>query len=284
MVNQKYVETLNAERRLGTAPPVLRLPRNYIGRDFVVGDIHGAYDLVIEGMEKVSFDVSRDRLFSVGDLVDRGVGSARCREFLAKPYVFAVRGNHDDDLLQVSHEVAQLLARVNYNGMAWLSGIEANGFSEIQAAFAQLPVVIEVDTARGLVGMVHGDVPAGMCWQDFVAAVKRGDEQTIECALNGRDRMLGGHAAGVEGVGRVYVGHCVNWEGPRQLGNVIGIDTGAVFREVFGDGRGALSLVRLECVTSALNVAPPRPSPGVDLFVDVCSSPFGRFDETARSA
>lgn len=56
---------------------VLRLPENTRGRDFVVGDIHGAFDKVEAAMAKVGFDVERDRLLSVGDLVDRGAESAR---------------------------------------------------------------------------------------------------------------------------------------------------------------------------------------------------------------
>lgn len=274
MMGSKRSETIAAERGDRQSPRVLRLPKNNRGRDFVVGDIHGAYDLVIEGMKKVSFDGARDRLFSVGDLVDRGAESARCLAFLAQPYVFAVRGNHDDDLLQVDHGAAQVLAKMNFNGMAWLGEVDAQRFVRIQAAFAHLPVAIEVETARGMVGMVHGDIPAGMSWQQFVAAIERGDKGALECALSGRTRMREGVGDGVAGIGRVYVGHTVQWAGPRQIGNVFGIDTGAVFQEVYGDGRGALSLVRLECVTSVLGATPPRPSTGVDVFADVCSTPF----------
>ena len=247
-----------------------------------MGDIHGAFDLVIDGMRKVAFDRRSDRLFSVGDLIDRGAGSARCRAFLAQPYVFAIRGNHDDDILQINHDDAKVLAGINFNGMGWLRDIDAEQFSEIQAALDQLPVVIEVATARGLVGMVHGDIPKGMSWQDFTAAVERGDEKTLECALRGRARMETGRADGVPGVGRVYVGHSVQWEGPRHLGNVVGIDTGAVFQEVFGDGRGALSMVRLECATGILVNSPARPSVGVDCFLDASALPFGCSAERPR--
>jgi len=66
------------------APRVMRLGRNEKGRDFVVGDIHGAFDLVIDAMKAVNFDPEADRLLSVGDLIDRGAGSHRCAAFLTR--------------------------------------------------------------------------------------------------------------------------------------------------------------------------------------------------------
>ena len=46
--------------------------RNERGRDFVVGDIHGMFSALENFLEELSFDPGRDRLFSVGDLIDRG--------------------------------------------------------------------------------------------------------------------------------------------------------------------------------------------------------------------
>ena len=51
---------------------------NLEGRDFVVGDIHGEYDQFMKELEKVNFDKNIDRVFSVGDLVDRGKDSYWC--------------------------------------------------------------------------------------------------------------------------------------------------------------------------------------------------------------
>lgn len=91
-------------------------PANCLGRDFVLGDIHGAYDMVLQGMRQVRFDKKVDRIFSVGDLIDRGAGSHRALEFLAQPYVYAVRGNHDDDFSTLSLDDVNYLA---LKGGAW---------------------------------------------------------------------------------------------------------------------------------------------------------------------
>lgn len=256
---------------------VVRLPVNTAGRDFVVGDIHGAFDLVIDAMRAVKFDRARDRLLSVGDLVDRGAGSARCKGFLAQPYVFAVRGNHDHDLTTIDHRTAQALASINFNGTAWMEGVTAEEFLEIRNALDALPIVMEVETSRGLVGIVHGEVPVGMSWQEFTRRIEAGDEAVIEQALTGRDRLRKGDESGVEGVGRVFVGHSVQWEGVRRLGNVFAVDTGAVFREVFDDGRGALSMVRLVCKTDALFPPPSGARAPVELFDQAAASPFGAY-------
>ena len=57
-------------------PGVRRFPRNADGRDFVVGDLHGMYAVLERALESVGFAPDRDRLFSVGDLIDPG-GSQR---------------------------------------------------------------------------------------------------------------------------------------------------------------------------------------------------------------
>lgn len=81
-------------------PPIVkRFPLNPKGRDFVIGDVHGTLSLVDRAMEALHFAPAQDRLFSVGDLIDRGPDSARVIEFLSRPYVHAVRGNHEDMLL-----------------------------------------------------------------------------------------------------------------------------------------------------------------------------------------
>ena len=55
---------------LGTGLP--RFARNVGGRDFAVGDIHGCFSHLSRSLEAIGFDAAVDRLFSVGDLVDRG--------------------------------------------------------------------------------------------------------------------------------------------------------------------------------------------------------------------
>lgn len=78
---------------------VRRFPANTQGRDFVVGDLHGCLEPFEKLLRHVGFRPAIDRVFSVGDLVDRGPFSMACLKLLNMPWFFACRGNHEDLLL-----------------------------------------------------------------------------------------------------------------------------------------------------------------------------------------
>ncbi len=81
---------------MDTSKPVIRhLPENLHGRDFVVGDLHGCRRELDQALDAVCFDETVDRLFSVGDLTDRGPDSVSCLELLDEPWFHAVQGNHE---------------------------------------------------------------------------------------------------------------------------------------------------------------------------------------------
>ena len=63
--------------------PWRRYPRNRTGRDFVVGDVHGMFSALRELLAVAGFDDRRDRLFSVGDLIDRGPDSRGSLDWLS---------------------------------------------------------------------------------------------------------------------------------------------------------------------------------------------------------
>ena len=56
--------------------------RNRAGRDFVAGDIHGCYRTLERALAGVGFEPGQDRLFSAGDLVNRGPHSTEALERL----------------------------------------------------------------------------------------------------------------------------------------------------------------------------------------------------------
>ena len=59
---------------------------NHIGRDFICSDIHGHFTLLEEHLSNIDFDTSKDRLFCLGDLIDRGDESASFIDYLNKPF------------------------------------------------------------------------------------------------------------------------------------------------------------------------------------------------------
>lgn len=74
---------------------VKHFPKNETGRDFVVGDLHGCFDLLMTALTNIGFDRSTDRLFSVGDLIDRGPHSLSCLYLTKEPWFHATMANHE---------------------------------------------------------------------------------------------------------------------------------------------------------------------------------------------
>lgn len=217
---------------------VVRFERNTQGIDYVVGDIHGCFDALRDCLKQIGFDGARDRLFSVGDLVDRGPKSEEALEWLDYPWFHAVRGNHE--------EMAVLFSRGewptdNYlaNGGAWFVGKDKNEQFPFADAFAKLPYAIEVETALGLVGIVHAECPF-VEWSSIEPALESEEADRFkEMLVWSRDRIDSGDRRPVQGVAAVIVGHTPHKE-PVRLGNTFYIDTGAYKRDY-----GVLTLVNL---------------------------------------
>jgi bis(5'-nucleosyl)-tetraphosphatase (symmetrical) len=68
---------------------------------WVIGDIHGCWETLQQLLDRIGWPVSRDELWLVGDLVNRGPSSLRVLRWAAENdgRVSAVLGNHDLHLL-----------------------------------------------------------------------------------------------------------------------------------------------------------------------------------------
>ncbi|SDF72308.1 serine/threonine protein phosphatase 1 [Onishia taeanensis] len=198
------------------------------GRDFLVGDIHGQYDLLMAAMARVEFDKTRDRLFSVGDLIDRGAQSFDCLSLPFEPWFFGVRGNHEmlahdaligdgapgDDWLK--HELWM------NNGGIWALSENLKEVKVILGeALRYLPYARELRVAGKRIGIVHAEPPGD--WQLLELEDHPAGRERL---VWGRSRIKEGDATPVASIDAVVVGHTIVGA-TTTLGNVHYIDTGA---------------------------------------------------------
>lgn len=194
---------------------------NTRGRDFLVGNINGNSDLLLQRMYGVSFLPGTDRIFSVGDLLAHRRPGNLMAAILSMPGFHAVLGNHEATLLSHirAHGIDDSVAPI-HPALAWWHSTPLGERGNIAIALARLPLAIELESAEGRLGLVHADIPKGMSWMDFSAAARRDDPEVISHALTSTIRAHARDATGVHGIDQVFVGHGAPGNGQKRLGNV----------------------------------------------------------------
>ena len=238
----------------GAAMP--RFARNAAGRDFVVGDIHGCFSHLSRSLQAIGFDAAVDRLFSVGDLVDRGPESDQVLEWLARPWFHAICGNHDFMTWRSALGIPYPDADHVLHGGAWLEKISGAERSQLGRRLRALPLALEVETALGLVGLVHADCPFDDWHEMQQVPWSRIDPTSplAECCLWSIERYERQYPNPVRNVRAVVHGHMVV-RYPKVLGNVHFIDTGG-----WKPG-GCFSFLELESLKAIAGPTnPPAPS------------------------
>lgn len=208
---------------------IKKLKNNTVGKDYFVGDIHGCYEQLMEALEKIKFNPDVDRLISVGDLVDRGPDSVKCLNLLKELWFHAVSGNHEDMMIKSfrrewpTHNYIQ-------NGGKWFFHLPYEQQEElVLLADTKMPLVIEVETDIGTIGVIHANAPDD--WQKYHQLNDDEDffdDALVEDTIWGRRRIYGNQSGRVKGIDYVVVGH-TPVEDVTVLENIVYIDTGAVY-------------------------------------------------------
>ena len=246
--------------------PHMQWNTNEIGADWIVGDVHGCFTHLAQALASARFNESTDRLFSVGDLVDRGANSENALEWIDSGRITAsVAGNHEQ-LMRASltsvhgdeqPEDTTASATWILNGGAWWFQ-RTRSEAEIQqwiAVLNALPAAITIGTGKSAIGIIHVQ-PGAPTWAESVAEIERHDEggaiaRTRSAWSRQRERKAPEEdigettqswTGGCEDIRAIFVGHHPT-RTPTRTANLWNLDTGPALQH---DDYGQITFARCD--------------------------------------
>lgn len=210
---------------------------NTKGRDLVVGDIHGHFEILEKLLKKINFSTTVDRLFSTGDLVDRGPYSEHVEDWLRQPWFRSVRGNHEQMVIDYMAGKGDETRHIR-NGGEWFYHLPEKRKKQIAEALQAMPLAIEVALRNGKnIGIIHAESPY---WEDRIEwrtaitlfSAQQPDVQhtALQQSIYSRNKITKQDTTKIIGIEVLYVGHSTVNE-ILNLGNVTYIDTGCSFSD-----------------------------------------------------
>jgi len=142
-----------------------KLEKNTRGEDWIIGDIHGQFDLLQESLNYINFDKNKDRLISVGDLTDRGPKVFECLRLLREPWFFAVKGNHENMFVSkfgkagYLHPLDLLRAYLYGDSQTIKAGVSVSELKELIGLIKKMPLILHVDHETSPFWIVHAQRP-----------------------------------------------------------------------------------------------------------------------------
>ncbi len=216
---------------------------NRDGIDYVAGDVHGAFDKLEQALAELQFDFNYDRLFCVGDLIDRGPQSERVAEFLTYPWFYSIAGNHEWMLLNCHHDKKRQRQFWFPNGGGWWRHITESSKTEIiNSVEAELSALITLESKFGKIGLVHALPYPYYSWSEFCSKIES-DQIMQDWALWQRDFEAFVDKT-IADVDLVLCGH-TPMDKPYSVGNLTNIDTGSGHQSSPWLTKPALTIVEL---------------------------------------
>src|SRR5699024_1249990 len=131
---------------------------------YAVGDVQGCLEPLKCLLDRVKFDPSQDKLWLVGDLVNRGPQSLETLRFLyaMRDSVISVLGNHDLHLLAIANHTARLKKKDTLREV-----LSAPDCADLLFWLRQLPLMHH--DAERKISMVHAGIPPQWSIQDALA-------------------------------------------------------------------------------------------------------------------
>lgn len=168
---------------------------------YAIGDLQGCLAPLERLLQALAFDRARDRLWFVGDLVNRGPDSLGCLRFVRGlgDSAVAVLGNHDLHLLCVAAGVARSRKRDTLQPVLdapdraeLLEWLRTRPLLHVEGAYAMVHAGLlpewGVAEARALAGEVEACL-AGPEWLSFLAVLYGNEPSRWDTRLVGYDRL-----------------------------------------------------------------------------------------------
>lgn len=213
-----------------THSQLVSFSKNTTGTDYVIGDIHGHHSRLMETLSRINFDFENDRLFCVGDLIDRGPESGKVLNLLAENWFYSLLGNHEYYMLSgLKHNNSKHKMMWLENGGDWIASSDPALWPSWFEAMSKLPIAIQLEGKDGKTyGLLHADYP-GYNWQEFESF----DQHDLETCLWSRKSFAKRRDHTIHGIdflvhGHNSTGHTVNGQSAALLlGNRYYIEPGA---------------------------------------------------------
>jgi serine/threonine protein phosphatase 1 len=218
---------------------------NTKGRDFVVGDLHGCIKDLLDMLVLLNFDASVDRVFCVGDLVDRGPDSLKTAKLIYEPWFNTVKGNHEQLMIDtLINEDRNMSSCWFQNGGDWNFSHDQGELTALARDLKSLPLVICVGEGENRFNIVHAELTHRPIVNGHRSPVPVTDQMILKWVFDehdeqemiwGRTMVQLGQALNPDGarfhskeLSPTYVGHTPIGKSI-QIEQMIYIDTGAVF-------------------------------------------------------
>ena len=213
---------------------------NTNGRDFIVGDIHGCYDEFTHFLTLINFDRTKDIMYSVGDLIDRGAKSLKCLELIYEKWFRSIYANHEQMMVEglIGNNLDMLDSWI-YNGGMWKYSTDSESLKIIcQDIVDKIPYVRVIGkNSDKRINIVHAEFYQNVFGQKFIVDGDidnwnfKGFEDNLVWGrriIENKFMFLGNKKFNNDGLSITYCGH-TPVETPIQVMNHRYIDTGAVF-------------------------------------------------------
>lgn len=199
---------------------------NLEGRDFIIGDLHGQINYLNKAFDIINFDKTKDRIFSVGDLIDRGSSSKEIIDLVNEDWIHPVYGNHEQLLIQCfDNDILQKQKWFPRGGAWWENLMDKEKFEVKTKIIQNYSLSIELETKNGIISIVHADIPANLDWPD-IRSNHSLSEKEVHTLLWSRDTIRKKSDRFIKGTNFLFMGH-TPVKSPLILGNCIYIDTGS---------------------------------------------------------